>query len=26
MMPGMIMTGDCNSCHQAATTGRIHLP
>jgi hypothetical protein len=19
-------TGDCNSCHQAATTGRIHLP
>lgn len=20
------MTGDCNSCHQAATNGRIHLP
>lgn len=25
-MSGTPMTGDCNSCHQAATTGRIHLP
>lgn len=25
-MTGTPMTGDCNSCHQAATTGRIHLP
>jgi len=26
MMSARPMTGDCNSCHQAATTGRIHLP
>ena len=25
-MPPMATSGDCNSCHQAATTGRIHLP
>lgn len=26
MMSARPATGDCNSCHQAATTGRIHLP
>jgi hypothetical protein len=26
MMSARPSTGDCNSCHQAATTGRIHLP
>lgn len=26
MMPPTATSGDCNSCHQAATTGRIHLP
>jgi hypothetical protein len=25
-MPPNATSGDCNSCHQAATTGRIHLP
>jgi hypothetical protein len=25
-MPPMATSGDCNSCHQATTTGRIHLP
>ncbi len=26
LMMATPMTGDCNSCHQAATNGRIHLP
>jgi hypothetical protein len=25
-MPPTATSGDCNSCHQAASTGRIHLP
>jgi len=25
-MPSSVQDGNCNSCHQAATTGRVHLP